>query len=337
MKPKAYIYPVSKRLKSGDYNPYLQNFIQATKNKILFLNEERPSSIGFLDFFRYILQTDFLILNWIENLPEKKGGGLQSVLFLLVLRFKKFLGLRVLWIMHNKVSHSTSHFFLKRLLFKNLLKRTDLILTHAKEGVKFAESLHPGASSRIIYFPHPVVSKKHVDIKKNKKYDILIWGNLAPYKGIDAFLQFLKERNALNKFRILIIGKSSSEDFFLKIRKYSSNKIIIKNQFISSSQLVEIIAESDVVLFTHSGKSVLSSGALMDSIAHNAIVIGPDLGAFSELGDMGIIETYNDFEELIHILNNKENLNHPNKLQKINKFLNEYSWAEFGKFFESKL
>jgi beta-1,4-mannosyltransferase len=338
MKTKAYIYPITSRLKTGIHNPYLDNFISSSEQNIVYLNKNHPSGKGIFDLQKYLGKMDVVFLNWIENLPEKKGGYLQSIFLLTLLKLKKKLGFKVVWTLHNKISHSSSHFHLKKLLVNQLLKKSDLIITHAREGIHFAEELCPGVSSRIFYFPHPVVpANGAVSSPAAPEYDILIWGTMAPYKGIDNFLDFLEKNGQLDKYRILIAGKAINENFFRKIKKYESKNIRVLNQFIDHKTLQKLILSSRLVLFTYSGTSVLSSGALMDSLANKAVILGPAVGAFSEMGNLGVIKTYTDFTQLIELLQ-KPDLFHDEKFKdRIDNFLSQHTWEKFNNAFSDKI
>ena len=337
VKYNAYIYPITGRLKTGVYNPYIDNFIQSSEGFVDYVNKENPTGIGIFNIFRFLYKIDVLFLNWIENLPDKKLGLIQTYFFLMILRLKKIFKIKVVWTLHNKISHYPKNIYFKKLLFKNLLKNSDLIITHSQEGISFAEKLCPGVSSRIFYFPHPVVPVKKSVTDTSKKYDILIWGLLLPYKKIDDFLKHIHENNLMNKYRILIAGKAVSDIYLEKIDKYCNEKITIINRFIENNELELMMSQAKVVLFTYSGKSVLSSGALIDSIANRSLVIGPDVGAFAEMGQSGVISTYKDFDDLIKLLDRTDEILASDRIDRITKFIEEHSWSQFADGLKSSL
>lgn len=335
---KAYMYPVTNRNKSGIYNPYIDNFIISTGNFIEYVNAEFPSDSGIFNLFRFIRKIDYLFLNWIEDLPEKKGGIIQSVVFLALLRVMKLFNIKVIWTLHNKTSHSSQKLFFKNLLFSSMLKRSDVIITHSREGINVAESLRPGVGSRIFYFPHPIVPfDSSINGLPEKKFDILIWGSVAPYKAIDVFLKFLSDNNSINKYKILIAGKAVSAEFLRTLKVYESENLTIRDEFIENEELALLIHQSRAVLFTYAGDSVLSSGALIDSISHRASVIGPDVGAFAELGEAGIIKTYNNLEELQALLDQIDKWDNTVSAGKTNDFIKAHTWEEFSKALETRL
>ena len=328
-KIRAYLYPLTKRLTTGVYNPYIDKFMDSTGSDIHYVNRAHPSNSGIFNLLGFLPYIDKVFLNWAEDIPEKTGGIMQSLFLLFLLKFRRLLGIKVVWTMHNKFSHSSKKLVLKKRLFKALLNRSDFILTHSKEGLSFAESILPGSSSKFFYYPHPVVPRKR-HTSRPKKYDVLIWGTIAPYKGIDSFLAYMKEKNLLDKYRILITGKILSSEFHESIKIYEREKIKIENRFISNEELGELIGQSRIVLFTYSGSSVLSSGVLADSISYHASVLGPNVGAFAEMGEMGIIKTYDHFDQLVEILERiRENGNIPDHV-KLEEFIHSHTWDHFG-------
>ena len=333
---KAYLYPITNRLNTGIYNPYLDNFMTSLADRIDFVNKKYASNTGILNILRFLPKIQFVFLNWIENLPEKKAGLLQTVFLFILLYMKKIFGLKIIWTLHNKVSHSENKLFLKKVIFKQVLKKSDLIITHSKEGIQYAENFHKGISEKIFLFPHPIVSQP-VQAKYNKEYDILVWGTIAPYKGILEFLEYLYASNLQERYKILIVGKSQDQEYFQKIKRMENNNINIRNQFISDEELKELVGKSKIILFTYSGNSVLSSGALIDSVAYHAIVIGPEAGAFREMGRSDLIYTYKTFSQLPEIIDNLVQSNNKLKINAIEDFIKEHSWNKFAEALEMRL
>jgi beta-1,4-mannosyltransferase len=335
MKCRAYIYPrtVQRGKDPGSRNPYLNNFIHALRGRVEFVNEDRRARVRMLHMVRHLNRIDMLFLNWIEDLPATKGGYIQSVVFLLILYLKSMIRIKIVWTMHNKISHSRDHFYIKKLLFKKVLDRSDLVITHASDGVSFAVELIPNIDKRKVFlFQHPIdpASATSGGGGQKKDVDILIWGTLAPYKGVDKFLEYLDRSKLIERYRIKIVGKCSSDEYYQSLAKYESRKISIENRFIERAELEELIAAGKVTLFTYSDGSVLSSGALMDSIACKASVVGPHVGAFKDLAADGLVKTYKHFDELPEIIDNIEKEGEEQKLARINEFLDSHTWDKFG-------
>jgi beta-1,4-mannosyltransferase len=311
------------------YNPYIDDLAASIEKFYNVINKNSPSDKGIFDLLKYIFKIDFLFLNWIENVPERKGGLYQTWFFLAFLPLLRLLGIKIIWTMHNKHSHSVNHIALKKTIFNKLLKKADYILTHSSEGISYGDSIISGSQSRIKYLPHPVKDRRD-KIVTEKKWDILIWGTLSPYKGIVEFLKLLNEQNVQHNYKILIIGKSVSKDYYSSLLSHSNENIVVKDEFIDNTSLKVLINQSKIVLFTYATSSILSSGALMDSIGFGANVIGPDVGAFSDLAKEGIIRIYKNQDEIIPLINSQLNGRNSYSQETITSFLYENSWDKYA-------
>lgn len=326
---KAYIYPVSGRSRQSTENPYLNQFIQTFSSSYRFVNADSPSKVGILNLAQHINKIDLLFLHWIENLPDRNGGYLQSLIFVILCWFCKARGTKVIWTLHNKRSHIRKHAFLKRLLYRYMATRSDFIITHSSEGVKHAISL--GARrANVRFFHHPITDRLESIPRSKKSIDVLIWGRIEPYKGIEEFLKHVMTKCIESRLQILVIGKASEPEYIERLKKYESANIRIEYRFIGYEELGELIARTRVVLFTHKNYSVLSSGALMDSISYGASVVGPDTGAFRDLKERGIIRTFIDYRNLIKILNEEVGQRGSESQVRLREFIASNSWREFG-------
>jgi len=327
----AYLYPNNKSSEKSAHNPYIDNFIQSLSGRFVFLNTNNESSLGIFNLINYHKRVGTIFLHWAENIPDRRYGYFQTLFLIFYIRFIKG-DRKVIWVMHNKISHYKKNKFLKEYLFKFLLNNSNYILTHAADGVIYGNSL--GRTKNLFFIPHPIIIKSAP--AKEKKFDLLIWGSLLPYKGIDKFLQQLYTDNKMNEYAINIIGHASSDEYFNSLSKYRNEKINIENRFIENIELANLIALSRCILFTYNSDSVLSSGALMDSLGYGAKVIGPSKGAFKDLSKLKLLITYDSISELVlkldqylfsEMLDKKE----------FEKILLELTWPNFSKKFLSQL
>lgn len=327
----AYIYPFSSKDSNfGLYNPYIDDLIKSLSKYVTFKNYDKPSKKGIFDILWYITKIDYIFFNWIEKLPENKAGRIQTICLILLLPLLKLFRVKVVWTMHNKVSHRIEHVYWKKLIFKNMLKYSDVILTHSSEGITYGEEMIKGSGKKIHYFAHPIKGRI-LKLSTEKKYDILIWGTILPYKGIDKFLDYIYQNKLENNYRILIVGKIPEKDYEEKLETYKSDNIIINKQFIEDSLLQQLISQSKIILFTYSQTSILSSGVLMDSLGYGANIVGPNVGAFGDLEKEGIINTYSDFPDMFRVV--EDQLNDNGKIipqEKINQFFENNSWDRFA-------
>jgi len=325
---KAYIYPVSKRIQNAIPNPYIFNFINSLRNYFDFVNRNNPSKSGILNLIGFINKIDYLFLNWIEELPDNKAGYFQTFIFILIIYYCRLTNKKIIWTIHNKQTHYKKNLLIKKYILKLLLKKSDFILTHSSEGLQYASQLSE-RKLNIRFFHHPLEDNPKGNRETKKDIDILIWGTILRYKGIDKFLLYLKKNKLDKKYKIIIVGKAKSMDYLNEIKLFENPKIRIKNKYIEFNELIQLINRAKIILFPYSKEFVLSSGGLMDSLSLKANIIGPDIAAFKDLKHEGIINTYNNFDELIEIIDREINIKQTNR-DKIRKFIENNTWLKFG-------
>ena len=319
----AYIYPAGDML-----NSYLNHFIHAVEPQFVFLNKDKPSKYGLFDVIKYVNRLDILFLNWPEEVPERRGGTFQAFFYILMIFWLKFRKTAICWTFHNKVSHVQGKTGLKNFLRYFTARNADFIITHAKEGISLVEKLAQPGYPKIKFFHHPVLPAINLKPYDEKKYDLIMWGMVTPYKGVDEFLTFI-EHEHLDHLKILIAGKIGGNAYRDKVLAHRSNTITILDRFIPVDELEMYISQSRAVLFTYLENSILSSGALMDTLRYAPLVIGPACGAFNDLKEEGLILTYNDYAHLKVLLTDE--LRFKPDVNKIQQFITENSWENFGK------
>ncbi len=335
MKETMYLYPITGRRNETVTNPYMYRLADVLSKDFEILNLEAPSTTGIIDLLKYLRRVKIIYLNWIEDLPEKHMGVIQTIFFIPLAILLKIFGKRLIWTLHNKRSHSKKYPHLKQLLFNFMRRQSDLVVTHASEGLDCIPN-----NKRKAYFPHPVYNST-LKTGTEKQYDLIIWGSITRYKGVDSFIQFMEKEDRLNQMDILIAGKishSDIENYLIKMSKEYTRLTVI-NRFIENEELDAFIARSKIILFTYHAKSILSSGALMDSLNYKSWIIGPRVGGFLDLQKEGIIQTYNTFEDLpalIDMLLRKE-LENDSSLEKRISFMEKHSWDAYGAWLNNEI
>jgi glycosyltransferase involved in cell wall biosynthesis len=329
MNKNIFVYPIVPKRLSATQNPYMDDLIRSLENNgwnvINKLDDRRH---GVFSIFNYFFSTDIYYFNWIENLPQKKLGLIQTILFLIQLFLIKVSGKKVIWTLHNLNSHYAES-ILYRLVQSLMLKFSNIIIIHSKETFNFLAKRGVD-ESKVLYFFHPFndnISKNSAGAPESKKiiYDVLIWGAMNPYKGVLELVEYFKQ-NAF-QYRIHIAGKFKDDKFYEKVKEQLTDYITINNAFIPDEEVIALHHQSRYILFPYNGSSVLNSGALAFSLPLKAPIIGPKIGAFKELGDLKLINTFDKYSDLIQLLE------HDSKLvtQDIDDFISANSWNNFGK------
>lgn len=321
----VYVYPNVPREQLGSGNPYIGRLKEALCAN--GLKADQPySRNAFADFLRNGLKSDMVILNWMEDLPSRRMGLLQSVICMCYLLLLKMRGVRIIWIRHNEVSHTRRWFGIKKMIQRLLARFSDHILVHSRIG----NNSHP---EKTVFRFHPVnFSPDAIQRTEESEYpdiDLLIWGSMLPYKGILEFLQFVEKNEFMCERRIHIIGKCKP-DYWEQLQKHVGKNIRLENKFVSDEDLAELFHRSRFILFTYNSSSVLSSGVLMDSLVAGKRMIAPDCGAFRELAaQQRFVTLFEDLSAIPGIYRRFYNdyiLDH----DKVSEFVARNSWYEMG-------
>jgi len=325
-----YMYPISDPNKSVSKNPYMDKLIETIElNNCTVVNKEKINKFGIFDLLLYMGKVDTYYLNWVENLPDRRFGWIQALLFIIIFFMLKLFGKKIVWMMHNKLSHSKKSLFFKIVTNYILVNYSDIVLTHSLDGIRFGNVLLKKKKTiKFIHLPLDNNTKK-ISHELEKNIDILIWGSISPYKGIDTFLEYLNKSEVSNNYNIHIVGKITNNELIEKLSLYETSKVVIENDFVSTERLEELFSKSKMVLFTYAGYSTLSSSALMDTLSYNIPVVGPNVGVFRDLNEEGLIETFTDFNSLIEKLENGV-LNKDLDSNKLTTFIENNSWGNFG-------
>lgn len=308
--------------------PYRFNIIQSLSKNFDIVNYGSPSRSPIRDLLKYFTSTKIFYFSWIEQISWR-----QAILFLIFLIVSKLVGKKISWTHHNVHPHKGSTNS-SRFMIWMLKTWSNFIIIHTTESYSILNLKK--SDKRCLYYFHPFFKTtiKEMD-RGNSTYDILIWGNVRKSKGVPEFLAYLKENDLLNQFRIMIVGKFESNQLYADmISKFSTETITFKNAFIEEKDLDLLHSQTNFVFFPYTGTSVLNSGALITSLPKGAPIIGPNTGAFKELGDMNLISTYNTFSDVVNIVKANSKI-YPT--EKILKFINFYTWESFAKFLSSKL
>jgi hypothetical protein len=325
---KVFIFPNSVR-KNQSNNPYLLELASALDKHLNVTNYSKFNVNNNIVSLFINLFADYHIVNWPENIPNHRFGVVQYYLFKLVFIIRLFLGKKNIFILHNKAAHNRkTKKSSEALAF--CIKKSHLIFTHSHEGVDFIKKNFNRTDVK--YFPHPTYS--NLDYKaKEKKYDIIIWGTIHPYKNVDGFIKYFNNEDFFKRYRLLVCGYCQNKELENSIvsEVIKNKNITFINERLSDEDIVNNINQSKSILFTYTEDSVLSSGSLIFSLPSEKQIIGPNVGSFKELSNDKIVSCYNSFED-IPMLIDKLNNNKENNNDLVSNYVSKYTWSNFGSF-----
>lgn len=309
-------------------NPYIEDFVNGL-NRIPNTHVVNPPHKNPLLSILPIKQWgDVFIFNWYENIVDNKYGDLQAVIAIFYIILLKLCRKKIVWVLHNKLSHSKRRIGIKKMMFGYIIRQAHLIITHAQEGIELIRRDYPFALHKIHFLHHPTKDRIELStIGQPIQYDLLIWGTISPYKGIVEFLTFAQKH--CPQIKICIAGVCPSESLKEKIMALKTDNTTFIHSGISFEQLGKLSASSRFVLAPYHADSVLSSAMLMDSLSFGAKVIGPNVGSFADYTKEKSLKvfTFNHYSEIPNLI--KEHGDETISVEQYHQFLNSHNWDSF--------
>jgi beta-1,4-mannosyltransferase len=323
-KKRIYLYPITPYVYQKGANGYILNVIKILSEEFTVIN--KSTKLGMFDLFRKLPKCDIIYFNWIADLADKRLGYLQIPVLFFILVCSKILNIKIAWFIHNDVSHTPKNWFAKKLIRRMMMLFADVSFSHSNE-LSLIKKL-----PEIKVFDHPMEELDMIDNIVSPSYDALIWGSVSQYKGISEFVEFNAATEKLNEQCILIAGKFSSENLYKNIESLKKDNLEIVNKVVEEDELIDLFTRSRYIIFCYRSASVLSSAALCKTLSHGKTIIGPNIGAFKELGRKGLIYTYESFEELAEMLGRFKSSPEFIDQRLIKDYTQQTSWTSFKDF-----
>lgn len=246
------------------------------------------------DFFRnwkHFGSIQLVHLNWFENLDDTGNLKMWKSYFrkLIVLAAIRFGNKKLVWTMHNKLSHEKKSGKLSQKLTKKLVEQADAIIIHSKISESILRSSYPESSARIEYIPHPdfidvyPASENNPNGKFNDKLQLLFVGAVKPYKNIELLVEVVSHYP--EEVSLRIAGNPNSAAYKAELERLAVGKqnIHFQLEFIPDTELPRLIQQSDLLILPYSLESSLNSGTVILAFSYQRTVICPRIGTIDDL------------------------------------------------------
>ena len=333
---RIYVAPSANR-KGGYSNRYFVVLKKELKAYFEVLeSDNRPWSSQGAAMLLNSLKADVFLLSFVETIAFHKLSFLQYLLAMAAMRIMRLRGRDIIFIFHNPKPHKGEN-WMSRSLTRAQLRLSKAVISHSGEAAEVAGELVRrlgGDPSKVRYVCHPVVVPEVAAASSPSRTDeILIWGNILPYKGVLEFVSSEAVRSA--GLNVRIVGRCKDASLAGKIMKAagepSGTRFVFENRSAGFDELAALISSSRRVVFPYIPGSVSSSGVLIDTVALGGDPVGPAVGAFLDLASEGVCSVYSSEEEMIRLL--KEEGNIPDGARR--RFIESNSWPAFAAFIRS--
>jgi glycosyltransferase involved in cell wall biosynthesis len=271
------------------------------------------------------------------------GGSYGNYLF----DFLKEINIPVVFTFHTVLSNPDEEL---RAIVKDIAFYAASIIVMTHSSIKILEEEYQIDSQKIECIPHGTHLVKWVDTDKFKKKNgfrgrlvLSTFGLLGPGKGIETALKALPEIiQQRPEVLYLVIGKTHPNNFRNNVDEYRSyllelvdelkisKNVIFINRYIKLQELLELLAATDIYLFTSKDPNQAVSGTFAYAMSCACPIIATSIPHTREIltQDAGYIINIGDSEKLakncIELLSNKK----LRKFMSFNAFqkANAYSW-----------
>ena len=214
-------------------------------------------------------------------------NGISGVLlqFLPFLEFRKWL-----ITVHDFKQHSgeqTSQSATK--LINTVLNRTKSIIIQNRIDYGEIERNHSKLYQKTSYIPFGFLDVYKTflpeDPRPDNDSDVLFFGRISKYKGVEYLLDAVELLAQKNKFPKVIIAGGGKYDFGIERAKGFTN-VKVLNRFIENQELASLIAGTKVIVCPYTDAT--QSGVLMTSYAFEKPAIATAVGGFKDVVKNGI-------------------------------------------------
>lgn len=277
-------------------------------NNILNIRYKRKEKIGY-----FSLRKLNIIKKYIKNInPDLIYVFTPHPVNILLANFlKKY---KVVFQVHDPIPHSGTGKFENIVLRKQLKQYYKISCSLIVAGNNLKNQItktYPNLEKKIKVIEFMVLNSNKFDLEKKdyeKKYDILFFGRIEYYKGLDVLFEALNILNS--KYKCLVVGKGNVKNVFKNIS--IPNNVDFINYYISNEELANKICESKIVVLPY--RDATGSLTIGISFYYKTPVICTNVGVFPEyVRDGGITIEPNDSkklaDEIVNLLEDEEKIN----------------------------
>lgn len=247
---------------------------------------------GFFSSLRHFRSIKLVHLNWFENIDDRNFRvALRSFLRkMVVLAAIRLSGKKLVWTMHNRVSHEKRWNFFSRTITQILIRRAGAIVIHSHMSRELLRQASPRAAAKAVYIPHPHYINSYPAALPDKlpaneglQLKLLFPGMIKPYKNIELLIDVVK--NIGSGIVLTIAGEPVNESYRQKIMEQAraADNIRLRLRFIPDDEIAALFAACDAVVLPYDISSSLNSGTAILAFSCKKTVISPEIGTITDL------------------------------------------------------
>lgn len=195
-------------------------------------------------------------------------------------------GIRVAFICHNLFDHDAGR--AKRALARCLLKPANAYLVHSNEQA--ATLRHAFPHKRVVVHAHPTYDQfppPSTAMAKRGRLEILFFGFVRPYKGLDVLVQALAHLDDSSVY-LTVVGEPwiRAEQLRARIAELHAPNVELHLDYVDDRSAANFFGRADLVALPY--RSASGSGVLAMAFHYGCPVLATRTGAFPDIIEPGV-------------------------------------------------
>lgn len=336
-------------------NPYqnlLKNHLSDENIKVVYKNFPK----GFFSLNKTINNlpsAKVIHIHWINDFIEhvfwsKNFFYVQTKIFLLGfdIILAKARGRKVVWTIHNLVSHETPNEKVEIKLRKIIARTCSKIIIHSNSALKVVEKKYNiKIAKKTSIIPHGnydnCYSLNQEALNKIKKHflssdaciNLLFFGAIRKYKGIEKLISAFNKADKKN-VRLILAGRPQDEQTKNHITKLSecNNRITLFLEFIPEEYVSALFNLADAIVIPF--EKTLTSGSLLLAMTMGKAILLSDKGKIFDIVDKNGVFFFESESSLCNIISSLDIIGRQRLVDmgKKNRFLaDQLNWSTISK------
>lgn len=286
-------------------NPYLNILTLASSARGVSIH--RPTKIRrFLAETLRVRRGDAIHVHWTRPVSQTAKTRREAVrrlrLFRLAISVAKWRGVRVLWTVHNAVSHETTHLDLDIDVNRFLAAKADDILVLSPSTPAAVSRYVELPSDKVTVLPHSSYWGVYPnDLSREEARERLSIANEVPvvgfvgqmrqYKGLPTLVEAMERVWSTRPDAVLLLAGNADAETRAFLEGFAGPRLRVVDGFVPDEDLQLYFTASDVLVFPYS--RVLNSGSMFLSATFSRSCILPSVTPLREdFGDQEWVSLY---------------------------------------------